>query len=172
MPNPDFPPDLQQLDRYLVGELCPDQSAEGARVGEFVAAVRGALGAEWHPDRERVRALLRERITSGAARGHVGSESAFVPSSPVATRHGENRGRHVAARMVWYAIGTAMIGMVGVVVGWQTHENRVAVLPPKASTIYTTGNGQRATITLPDKSTATLNAASRLEVPADFATNR
>lgn len=34
---------------------------------------------------------------------------------------------------------------------------------------YTTGNGQRATITLPDGSTVVLNVASRLEVPTDYA---
>jgi ferric-dicitrate binding protein FerR (iron transport regulator) len=34
--------------------------------------------------------------------------------------------------------------------------------------IYTTGNGQRAKVTLPDGSTAFLNVASRLQVPADY----
>ncbi|HXC25682.1 MAG TPA: FecR domain-containing protein, partial [Gemmatimonadaceae bacterium] len=33
---------------------------------------------------------------------------------------------------------------------------------------YTTGNGERATITLPDGGTVALNVASRLEVPMDY----
>jgi ferric-dicitrate binding protein FerR (iron transport regulator) len=34
---------------------------------------------------------------------------------------------------------------------------------------YATGNGQRATISLPDGSTVVLNVASRLDVPSDYA---
>lgn len=37
--------------------------------------------------------------------------------------------------------------------------------------VYTTGNGQRSTVTLPDGSTVLLNVGSRLEVPVDYHLN-
>lgn len=56
------------------------------------------------------------------------------------------------------------------IVGWFTGAERVSSKIASNVSVYTTNNGDRATITLPDGSTVLLNVGSRLEVPGNFAT--
>jgi ferric-dicitrate binding protein FerR (iron transport regulator) len=53
--------------------------------------------------------------------------------------------------------------------GQWSESRRVNTTLATHGSTYTTAKGQRATITLPDGSTVVLNVASRLEVPADYA---
>ncbi|HXC26062.1 MAG TPA: FecR domain-containing protein, partial [Gemmatimonadaceae bacterium] len=59
---------------------------------------------------------------------------------------------------------------VGIAAGWNAGVRQLTRREAAAASIYTTGNAQRANITLPDGSTVALNVASRLEVPADYMT--
>ena len=67
---------------------------------------------------------------------------------------------------MWYkVVGAALL----LVIGWRIGSARHDVYGGRSASIfYTTGNGQRANITLPDGNSVTLNVASRLEVPADY----
>jgi ferric-dicitrate binding protein FerR (iron transport regulator) len=63
-----------------------------------------------------------------------------------------------------------VLGVAVMMIGWSAgvrHGSRRVAL---SSLVYTTGNGERANITLPDGGTVTLNVASRIEVPQDFGT--
>lgn len=66
-----------------------------------------------------------------------------------------------------FAIGIA--ASVLLIVGWYAGSTRVSSKIASNVSVYTTNNGDRATITLPDGSTVLLNVGSRLEVPANFA---
>lgn len=72
-----------------------------------------------------------------------------------------------ARRWVWYAAACAAV-VVLVLAGTlepRLGRGRRTAVPMLA---YGTGNGERATITLPDGNTVSLSVASRLEVPADY----
>lgn len=55
------------------------------------------------------------------------------------------------------------------IAGWYTGATRVASSIASNVSVYTTNNGDRATISLPDGSTVLLNVGSKLEVPGNFA---
>jgi transmembrane sensor len=67
-----------------------------------------------------------------------------------------------------YAVASVIIGAVTLVAGKQIWQEYVKGSVPVPMLTYTTANGQRARVTLPDGSTALLNVASRLDVPADY----
>lgn len=55
------------------------------------------------------------------------------------------------------------------VAGWYAGSSRLSSKMATHVSTYTTGDGERASITLPDGSTVLLNVGSKLEVPATFA---
>ncbi len=66
------------------------------------------------------------------------------------------------------AIAVSLVGLCLLGLAWKfdlIHTRSVT----EQHSIYATGNGERATVTLPDGSIVLLNVASRLEVPSDFA---
>jgi ferric-dicitrate binding protein FerR (iron transport regulator) len=72
---------------------------------------------------------------------------------------------------MWYVLSGVGVGVALLVAGLKF--GSVQLLGGRATsepayTTYTTANGQRATITLSDGSTVTLNVASRLDVPVDY----
>ncbi|HXC24793.1 MAG TPA: FecR domain-containing protein, partial [Gemmatimonadaceae bacterium] len=73
-------------------------------------------------------------------------------------------------RGVWTAAAALVLGVVVTVLGWTAgvHHYGWGQRTALSMLTYATGNGQRATITLPDGSMAALNVASRLEVPTDY----
>lgn len=58
---------------------------------------------------------------------------------------------------------------VGAVLGWWLGRMHVSHASSASMLTYTTANGERATVALPDGSRVMLSVASRLDVPADYA---
>lgn len=70
--------------------------------------------------------------------------------------------------IVWPA--TVAIGIVALAfLALRPANRRLGSHTAEPALVYTTGNGQRANITLPDSNTVSLDVASRLEVPTDYA---
>lgn len=74
--------------------------------------------------------------------------------------------KHSVRRSVRYA-GMAGASLVVAVASWYLGV-RSSKHPTVTMTAYTTGNGERATITLPDGGTVVLNVASQLRVPSNY----
>lgn len=74
---------------------------------------------------------------------------------------------HVLGGMVGLTAAVAIL-----VSGWgsvsQWMSNLTGGLQAPLTSVYSTGNGERATVTLPDGSTAVLSVASQIEVPSDY----
>ena len=64
------------------------------------------------------------------------------------------------------AVAASLLVIAGVYLLFQMRQ--VPGIRTTEMLVYTTGNGQRATIALPDDGTVVLNVASRLEVPLDY----
>ena len=63
----------------------------------------------------------------------------------------------------------AFVLIVGVLIGvWDAGARHSIHSAAHSGLVYSTGNGERATISLPDGGTVALNVASRLEVPLDY----
>jgi transmembrane sensor len=69
---------------------------------------------------------------------------------------------------VWYTLAGVAAGMLAITSVWHLGASRLNEHRQLAMSSYVTGNGERANVTLPDGSTASLSAASRLDVPADY----
>jgi len=72
-----------------------------------------------------------------------------------------------AQRGTWSLLAGFAAGVAVLATGWTLLHPHAAAT--SRMTTYVTGNGQRATISLPDGSSVLLNVASRLDVPADYA---
>jgi ferric-dicitrate binding protein FerR (iron transport regulator) len=187
------------LDRYLTGESAPDEATTVKRyLAQHPAAAlllkqpatlwmhqgdrrmdveqvwntlmaRGDFPrpAEIRPDDSQPRRLSQER-SSDVRRSMV--------SPAWQRRAGMPRGTWFGLRPVTRAavVGAALAAILGI--GWMSPVGKVVkmhLFNPSVNvvptTTYATRNGQRAEITLPDGSLVTLNVASRLRVPANFA---
>lgn len=76
--------------------------------------------------------------------------------------------RHFS-RSAWYTIIGVGLSLAILVAGWHVGSDRQSNTKTAYASNYTTGNGQRATITLPDGSLVVLNVASQLTIPVDYA---
>lgn len=63
-----------------------------------------------------------------------------------------------------------VIGVIMAVIGWNANARHIGRRAAMSMMVYTTRNGEQATITLPDGGTVALNVASRLEVPMNYMT--
>lgn len=70
-------------------------------------------------------------------------------------------------RWVW-STAAVLLGVLLTVTGWRMGERQISQNTAASMMTYATGNGERATIALPDGGTVALNVASRLEVPMDY----
>jgi transmembrane sensor len=157
------------IDQYLAGEL--DQpTAEWVRL--YLEAYSGRSGVV-----AGVRASVRSEHIANPPEVHASRERLFAKLD--AAERSTHRSRQQSRQSQklpgahWYARWTPVAGICAVVLvamfGWQLGTHKINTKPAPVVT-YTTARGERATITLPDGSTAMLNVASRLEVPVDYAT--
>ncbi len=167
-----FPPvlDATVLDRYLAGTSTDIEHAvvdrwmvadpmRMATIHALRAVLSGEVGdvpvdvdAEW--------TRLKARWAHPPRRTDMSSRGKRV-----------DIGRRPLSQRLWYAVPAVVLGIVAFVAGRDTiapHIGMRAVTQMKETT-YSTANGQRANITLPDGSIVSLNVASRLDVPADYA---
>jgi transmembrane sensor len=72
-------------------------------------------------------------------------------------------------RWEWRPAAAAIVlGVTVMMIGWSAGVWHISRRVARSSVVYTTGNGERANIALPDGDTILLNVASRIEVPQDF----
>ena len=71
-------------------------------------------------------------------------------------------------REIWSTAAIVVLGIAVVLMGWNAGMRHIGQHARPAMLTYTTANGERGTITLPDGGTVALNVASRLEVPLDY----
>lgn len=170
--------DWRLVDQYLAGTL--DGEAAG-RVEQWFTAfpemqrelnrVRSVVaGAGMHrrggSDPEVMLRRLRRRMEGVRPGRELERGSGAVVGRGVLGRGGFKP--RPLRRGVWsIAAGLVFVTTV-VVAGWKTGALHVGGHGETAVSTYTTANGERATITLPDGSTVALNVASRLEVPVDY----
>ncbi len=104
-----------------------------------------------------------DRINRGIRAPSLGIGDVILPgrsSSAWSRVWGTRRFMAIASAVILAAVG---------ITGWQlTVRSTTPGIELTQMSSYTTPNGGRATITLPDGSRVTLNAGSRLEVPATF----
>ena len=113
------------------------------------------------------------RVEARAAVGEV-SESSMRSGrrKPTAVSEAAMRGRFSVPplhRYGWSTVTAFMLGIIVAVFGWTGVIHHNSPHSARSGLVYTTGNGERATITLPDGNTVALNVASQLQVPADYA---
>ncbi len=156
-------PETDIIDRYLTGR---SDSAECARVEAWINA-----NPEWG---ERIDVLgLVLRHTPEVA--NVGSEKASEWADTILSTKLPDPKKPRRRPVSRYVINGAM-GLIAAtalfIVGWGNISQWV--VPAATSdnapltSVYSTGRGERATVTLPDGTTAMLNVDSRIEVPSDY----
>jgi ferric-dicitrate binding protein FerR (iron transport regulator) len=172
----------ERVARWLMGN--PDGQA---RVDELAVVWRQSGTPSMPADCEQ--ALLRVRRRIDAARSTaVQSLDDRAHGSAVAPVRGVSSGLAEPARgarwddslpgfraAAWkhhgWRIAAALlvvIGLVGGLVGYPRWMKTNSATAPGQMLRYTTANGQRANVTLPDGSVVSLNVASRLDVPTDY----
>ncbi len=175
-------PDSETLERYWRGETPPQLTTaierwlrEEPQRWDRYEALRTSLVARpipgysreeksWRVDSVVTAAFAARRPYASSLESDmvVGHDTAIVRNSVVGTP------RWHRLRSGWGAM-TALLVVVAVLGGgWLSSVHRVNSKLSSSRSIYTTGNGERARVTLSDGSSVVLNVGSRLEVPANY----
>lgn len=180
------PAELTRLTDYFAEELSPEEVEKVERwiegradLREFVDELRlsrisldtSEVDKSWN---------LKARVDSLAQSlspvwyeeplpGRVAPE-AILPTSAKGAKRSDSS--WPIPRSVWYTMGAVAASVVMVVSGWYVGMSNKSVTVAGMHT-YSTGKGERATVTLPDGSAIFMNVGSRIQVPADYsASNR
>ncbi len=152
-------PEDQPLAMEIVEHLCDDSATpeERAKAKAWFAAEERFEG--WKtPSPAEIAQRAAAVVRRAESRGTAESKTSSGRTSP---------------RAAWYAMVPALGLAVMLVLGITTWLSPDGLFRSRSAnsqaSIYTTGNGERASITLPDGSRVTLHVASRLEIPADYA---
>lgn len=140
------------------------RTARDTEISDASAALRRSLEhwAQRNPNRATQHA--RPSVAS-----HAGSAATDHPVAGNGTADNATRRYSWSVRLT-SRLAMAAVGLCLVVVGL-TQAHRFSAFAPQntgLSSIYTTPNGQQASVSLPDGSYVTLNVGSRLEVPSQF----
>lgn len=179
--SPDDSVDAAMLDRYLSGEASDDEqhlvdawiAASPARA-RWLANIREAMTTAFGSslvDTVRAQRSLIKRIERHPLSPIAMGQQTVPLTPPKIENIGGARGwfkNQPLRRIAQYSVAGLMIGVLGIIVGWHTHTRQGALPRSGVVSRYTTANGERANITLPDGNTVTLNVASQLDVPADY----
>jgi transmembrane sensor len=149
-------------ERLRVQEWVADRPERSELLKTFTAAV---TQVQQHRDHQ-IDAQWKRYLAARAAMP-IGAASRNMPSKTAAAKRSRIGGPSGLQRVRWSAAALVLVAMT--VVGWNAKIFRMNRRVTTVPLIYTTANGQRATITLSDSSTIALDVASRLEIPADYA---
>jgi ferric-dicitrate binding protein FerR (iron transport regulator) len=187
------------LDRYLAGESTPDEATivkHYLAQHPAAALLLKQPAILWMHQRDR-RMDVEQVWNTLMARGDFSQSTAIRPDDSWPERLSQERSSDIPQSVVspaqqrragvprgtWFGLrpiarvavvsaalaailGIGWISPVGEIVKMRLFNPSASVVP---TTTYATRNGQRAEITLPDGSVVTLNVASRLRVPTNFA---
>lgn len=168
--------DWIQLVRHFAGETTPPERGEIERRmadfpqwGDQVEQLRQSwLASDPDPvtyDGEALWTALQGKIHADDAANS--DDGRLPPRNPTkdlphpAERHSSRR---------YTPLNAAVLGALALIVGGTMLYRHTHRADSIADSVYTTGKGERANITLPDGSTVVLDVASRLSVPSDFGT--
>ncbi len=158
-----LPPDADVIDRYLSGTI---NDVEREDISAWIAA-----NPEWGERVDTLGTVLRN--TSGRAR--LASDTSNIWATSILAEEATSRQRparsRISRRLLRGSIGlTAAVVMMAF--GWnygvEWIKQTTALYGEPSVSVYSTSNGERATVKLPDGSTVVLNVASQLEVPSDY----
>jgi transmembrane sensor len=141
------------IERYCAGTVSP---AERAQVESWVLAHPDAV--DWSPT-PAAEIIRRAQTIMRQARERS--------TRPALKRIGVS-GTQPLRPWRWYTLAGAALTTVALIVGWSRGIWRPHDATSAPMLTYLTGAGERASITLPDGSTVSLDVASRLNVPADY----
>ena len=176
-------PSAELLDRYLAGECLPEEIARVerwlARFEDSPRALRALqemqrsatqsrwdLETNWSGLAQRVQA---DEAQDGTATNETPSRNR-TQSGARANTGGHRWMEHLHRRTSWVTIAGALGAALCIALGWHSRERLIRSELSGHGSVYTTANGERATVTLPDGSAVTLNVGSRLTVGSDYAT--
>ena len=118
---------------------------------------------------EVIRAALQRRPgTEDTLSSAVRSDDTTKAMSPKYSGRGLSLGTQTIRQTLWSTAAALMVAVVIIAVGWNLGVHSVGQRASLSVLTYSTGDGQRANITLPDGGMVALNVASRLEVPMDY----
>lgn len=158
-----LPPDADLIDRYLSGAI---NDVECEQISAWIA-----VNPAWSERVDTLGTVLRN--TSGRAR--LTSDTVNLWATSILVEEATSRQRtvrlRISRRLLSASVGiTALVVMIAF--GWNSGfewiKQTAGFYGEPHVSVYSTGNGERATVKLPDGSTAVLNVASRLEVPTDY----
>ena len=164
--------DRIQLVRYLTEESTPEERAEVERWsiedpqwGHQFQQLRRS----WEACGPDVLVYDQEALWASLER-MIQADTESVPKyvAGPAVRGTGSLGTQPLRRRSWYTLAGAVVALLAIVAGWRVGTLYLGGHRSVAMAVYTTGNGQRANITLTDGTTVALGVASRLEVPADY----
>ncbi len=171
------------LERYWCGEASASEAAEveawfarnpSERV--WYEQLRRGLRAEngsilsRDAERARIQAILAAANAPGIALESEGQQTQQTQQTQKTQQAHQDRVHSRRPSYTrWYGMAAAC-ALIALVVGWSANAHLTnSTLSTHAST-YSTANGERATIRLPDGSRVVLNVGSRLTVPGTYTT--
>ncbi len=173
-------PDWDVVVRYISGEETEQvDQCSSPETHRVVQALREAVAIDRDlpesPNAVLARAqlmatMLEQSMEKSSNQSHaLRSIEADMPIEYNGRQVNDVRQMSVLPRAVRYVIASVALSVICLTVGWYSGTRHMNAPYASTASVYTTGNGQQATITLPDGSTALLNVGSRLEVPTNYA---
>lgn len=162
-------PNLDLIDAYLAGELSGEPQARIEKYlvnnPEWFEASEHLRNLEFDRNLPRLNRDLESEWMRVKGRMDVGvTGSHTLPVAPTSSRSFNFSKMAVALSLCLVLVGA----------GWYLKSLNgpyVASDSPQSSWVYSTKDGERATVELPDGSTVVLNVGSRLEIPSTYLTS-
>ena len=152
--------EVEVVRRWIGTDLARQQELE------FLRRVWGESSEVMMRPREKGNVEQVLAVLAGRMRGS-GVAAREEPARP-ALRRIDALGTQPLRRSVWSAASVLILAIVMLAIRWGAQGRLGNQHTAADMLVYTTGNGERASITLPDGGTVALNVASRLEVPVDY----
>lgn len=171
----EFALDHGALERYWCGESSATEAVEveawfarNPKERAWYEQLRRELRAE--SQNTLSREAERERTQAILSAANVSSFASTPESKHTEANHRRRNARpQWPSRARWYGMATAC-ALVALVVGWSVNAHLTNTTLSTHASIYSTANGERATIRLPDGSHVVLNVGSRITVPGNYTT--
>ncbi len=169
-----------QIDRFLAGKSTPEESKlflsflQNAESAESWQDVFQAFEYSFKSDIENGTAetLLKQRLGELPWRLTENSKVASGNNLTAANSSPQSYRRRFFARAHMTQFLIAAVVMVTVALGWQINRSSTPVFNQSTGfSTYTTANGQRSEVILPDGSRVSLNVGSTLQVPVNYSNN-
>jgi len=158
--------DMEPSDRETVAPPPQDENVVFAAAARQVVTAVQLSPTEVASHYEQIHARIARADIAPPVLPPSNAQS-VLPRPPVSEMPGGIFKAQPLWRRTWYALSGAVVAVLIAVAGWRL--GNVVPRAPQSVFIYSTANGERANITLPDDGTVALDVASRLEIPTNYA---